>query len=148
MTFRVEPGGCDHSGCVVLKLADCPPDHITDAVNQPNGEGAAIRQLDLRRLLGDKFGLRRHDSTPGAALGQFISGPFFSIDIFDVGNHLGLHKALDKGGFSGTHRPHHADVDIPRRAGGNILIDRGIHSIPSFFRSIFMFHSMYQLLEV
>ena len=51
----------------------------------------------------------------------------------EVREHKKLHKPLDKGGLPCSHRPHHANVNISGGAGGNILIDRGIHSIPSFF---------------
>ena len=137
--LMVVPGGGDHPGSVVLKLADGPPDHVAHTVDEPHGEGRAIRQLHLGRLLWDKLGLRRHDGPAGAALGQFIPGPLLAVHVFNVGNDLGFHEALNEGGLSGPYRAHHADVDIPRRAGGDILIDGRIHSIPSFFRSIFMF---------
>ena len=59
-----------------------------------------------------------------------------------------IHEPLDEGGLPGAHGAHHADVDIPSGAGGDILIDTGIHSIPSFFRSIVLFHSMSGCCEV
>ena len=40
--------------------------------------------------------------------------------------HRGRH--LHRRGRAGADRPHHTDVDIPRRAGGDILVDTGIHS--------------------
>ena len=57
-----------------------------------------------------------------------------AVHVVDIGNDLRLHEPLDKGGFARPHRPYHTDIDVARSAGGNILIDRGIHSIPSFFR--------------
>ena len=138
----VIPGRGNHPGGVVLKLADSPPYHIAHAVNEPHGERSAVGQLHLGRFLRDELGLRRHNGPAGAALGQLIPGSLFTVHIFNVGNHLGLHETLDEGGLAGPHRAHHADVDIPRRAGGDILINGRVHSIPSFFRSIFMFQSM------
>ena len=137
--LMIVPGSGHHPGCVVLKLADGPPYHVAYAVDEPHGEGRAVGQLHLGRLLRDELGLRRHDGPAGTALGQLIPGPLLAVYIFNVGNYLGFHEALDEGGLAGPHRAHHADVDIPRRAGGDILIDGRIHSIPSFFRSIFMF---------
>ena len=135
----VVPGCGDHAGRIILVLPDGPPDHIAHAVDQPHGKCRPALQLDLRRFLRYELGLGSHDGPAGTALGQLIPGPFPAVDILDVGNDLRLHEPFDKGGFSGAYRSHHANVDIPRGAGGDILIDRGIHSIPSFFRSIFMF---------
>ncbi len=141
--FVVVPGRCNHAWGIVLKLPDGPPDHVAHAVNQPHGKRRAVRKLHLGRFLGHKFRLRRHDRPSRTALRQFIPRPFLAVNVFDVGNDLGLHETLDEGGFPGPHRPHHTNVDIARRTGGDILIDRGIHSyIPSFFRSIFMLYFM------
>ena len=126
--LMVVPGSRDHAGRVILVLADGALHHIAYAVDEPHGEGRASLQLNLGRLLRDKFRLRRHDGPSGAALGQFIPGPFPTVDIFDIRNDLRLHEPLDESGFAGPHWPHDTDVDIPRRAGGNVLIDTGIHS--------------------
>ena len=64
------------------------------AVDEPHGEGRAVGQLHLGRLLRDELGLRRHDGPAGTALGQLIPGPLFTVYIFNVGNYLGFHEAL------------------------------------------------------
>ena len=144
----VVPGSGDHPGGVVLHLSDGALHHVAHAVDQPHGKARPVRQLDLGGLLRDELGFGGHDGPAGAALGQLIPGPFLSVDVVDVGDHLGLHEPLDEGGLPGAHGAHHADVDIPSGAGGDILIDTGIHSIPSFFRSIVLFHSMSRAPEV
>ena len=146
--LMVVPGGGDHPGGVVLHLADGALHHVSHTVDQPHGKARPVRQLDLGSLLRDELGLGGHDGPARAALGQLIPGPLLAVDVVDVGDHLGLHEPLDEGGLPGAHGAHHADVDIPSGAGGDILIDTGIHSIPSFFRSIVLFHSMSGCCEV
>ena len=138
--LMVKPWCCDHSGHVVLILSDGTSHHIAHTVNQPYGKGCAALQLNLRRLLGNKFWLRCHDGPSRPALRQFIPGSFLAVDIFNVGDHLSLHKALDECGFSGAHRTHNADVDIARSAGCNILIDRGVHTHPVLFPILFQLY--------
>ena len=130
----IVPRRCDHPGLIILRLAQGPPDHVAHTVDKPDGKGRAPLQLDLGRLLRHELRFRRHHRAAGAALGQLISGPLPAVHIVNIGNDLCLHEPLDKGGFPCPHRPYHTDIDVARSAGGNILIDRGIHSIPSFFR--------------
>ena len=54
---------------------------------------------------------------------QLIPGPVPAVAVIDIGQHLGLHKALDEGGFSGAYRTHHADIDTAAGAGRHILIN-------------------------
>ena len=144
----VVPGGSDHPGGVVLHLADGSLHHVAHAVDKPHGAVSPVRQLDLGGLLRDELGLGGHDGPAGAALGQLIPGPLLPVHVIDVGDHLGLHEPFDERGLPGAHGAHHTDINIPSGAGGDILIDTGIHSIPSFFRSIVLFHSMSGCCEV
>ena len=86
-----------------------------------SGKGPAPLHGDLHRLLGDKLGLGGHHRPAGAALGQFVPGPLPAVFVGDVGQDHGLHKPLDKGGLPRPGGPHHADVDVPRRALGDVL---------------------------
>ena len=114
-----------------LQLAHRPGDQIAHAVDEPDGKGPAPLHGDLHRLLGDKLGLGGHHRPAGAALGQFVPGPLPAVFVGDVGQDHGLHKPLDKGGLPRPGGPHHADVDVPRRALGDVLVNacQGIHSM-------------------
>ena len=140
----VIPRCCHHAGLVLLHLPQGPRDHVADTVDKADGKGRAAIQLKLHCLLRHKLRLRCHDSPAGAALRQLIPGPLLAVNIVDAGNDLCFHEPLDKGGLSCSHRPHNTDINIPGGAGGNILIDRGIHSIPSFSHSIVLLQSMSQ----
>lgn len=147
MTFRVPiscrlchgdgmivPRRCDHPGLIILRLAQGPPDHVAHTVNKPDRKGRAPLQLDLGRLLRHELRFRRHHRAGRSRSGAALSARSRPVHLVNIGNDLCLHEPLDKGGFPCPHRPYHTDIDVARGAGGNILIDRGIHSIPSFFR--------------
>ena len=119
----VKPGGHDHPGRQILILSHSAGHHVAYAVNKPHGERDPLLHADLHRLLRNKFGFRRHDGAAGAALRQFIPRPVPAVAIVDIGQHLGLHKPFDKGGFSGAYRTHHADIDTAAGAGRHILIN-------------------------
>ena len=91
-------------------------------------------QGDVHGVLRDELGLRRHDGAAAAALGQLVFGPFPQIHIVDAGQNHGLHKAFDKGGLACAHRPHHADIDIPFGAKGDILINAALFHCYSSLR--------------
>ena len=119
----VVPGGHHHPGRQVLILAHSAGHHIPHAVDEPHGERDPLLHADLHRLLRHELGFGGHDGAAGAALGQLIPGPVPAVAVLDIGQHLGLHKALDEGGFSGAHRPHHADVNAAAGPGRHILIN-------------------------
>ena len=127
----VEPRAFDHAGLVVLLVAHSPLHHVTHAVDEPHGEGGAVRQTHLCGLLRYELWLGGHNGAAGAALGQFVPGPLPAVFVGDVGQDHGLHKPLDKGGLPRPGGPHHADVDVPRRALGDVLVNacQGIHSM-------------------
>ena len=124
----VEPRRRNHTRRVVLILADGSLYHIPHTVDEPDGKSRAALQLDLGGFLRDEFWLCRHNGPARTALWKFVTGPLPAVDVVNIGDHLGLHEPLDESGFSGPHRAHHADVDISRGTGGDILIDTGIHS--------------------
>ena len=51
-----------------------------------------------------------------------------AVGILDGGNHQCFHDSFDQGGFSGSNRPHHTNIDIAAGAPGNILIN-AVHSL-------------------
>ena len=127
--FIVKPGGGDHPGHPILLGAHSPFHHVAHGVNHPNPQfGGAVRG-DFHPVFRHELGLTGHNGFPGAALGQLIPGPFRFIGVIDVGNHQLFHNPLDEGGFSGTHRAYHANVDIASGSGGNIGVDV-FHSQP------------------
>lgn len=81
-------------------------------------------QLDLGSLLRDELGLGGHDGPARAALGQLIPGPLPAVDVFDVGDDLGLHEALDEGGLARPNRTHHTKIYISVRAESDVLVNR------------------------
>ena len=122
----IEPRGGHHPLGLSFQMSHRSLHHVAHAVDEPDLEGGAPLHCDSYRFLRDKFGLRRHDGTPGAALGQFIPGPLPAVHIFNVGDDQRLHEPLDKCGFSGPDRPHDADIDIALGPKRDILVDFAI----------------------
>ena len=97
-------------------------DHIADTVDQPHLDVDAVADLDLSRLLRDKFGLCRRDRAPAAALRQFILRASPLMFILDLRQHHQIHKALYKSGFSRPNRSHHSYIDLPASALADIPV--------------------------
>ena len=119
----VHPGGHDHPGRAVLKLAHGPLDHVAHAVDETHREGGPAVQGDIHRFLGNELGLRRHDGPAAAGLGQLVDGPFPAVDVVDVGDDARLHEALDKGGLPCSDRTKHPYEQGAAGPCGNILIE-------------------------
>lgn len=120
--LMVIPRGHDHPGRQILELPHGTGNHVPHAVDEPHGEGGAVRQTHLCGLLRYELWLGGHNGAAGAALGQLVSGPLPSVVVFNIGQHLRLHKPFDEGGFSCADRPHHADIDAAAGTGCHILI--------------------------
>ena len=129
----VIPGGSHHSGSSLFLRPHRSGHHIAYRVNHPDLELCFPVRRYFRRLLRDELGFRGHDGFPGAALGQFIPCPFFSVGIFNGRNHQLLHNPLNQSGFSRPHRANHTDINIPSGTAGNVLINVR-HSASSFMR--------------
>ena len=69
------------------------------------------------------LGFRGHNGFARRRLGQLVNGPLPAELAVDVGQHQGFHKAFDKGGFAGPHRPHHPDVNVAVGPFGDVMID-------------------------
>ena len=118
----VKPGGHHHPRLLVFDVPQSAGDDISHAVDKPNLEGSGLIHRDLHRLLRDELRFGGHDGFAGSGLRQLVGSPLPPGLAFDVGQHQGLHKPLDKGGFSGAHRPHHPDINIPVGALCNVLV--------------------------
>ena len=125
------PGGADHTGGAVLIRADSTGDHVANGINHAHPHTGFSIRGDLYGLLRHKFRLTGHNGFAGAALGQFIFCPLFSVWICDSRDHQRFHDPLYQGGFSGTHRPYHTDIHIASGSGGNICIN-SFHSQPPY----------------
>ena len=119
----IQPRSHHHTRGQVLKLSHSARHQVSHAVHQSYTEFCTVGQAELHRFLRDKFGLCGHNGAPGAALRQLVNGPVPAEVIVHPGQHLGLHKALDKCGFSRAHRTHHADINIAVRSLGHALIN-------------------------
>ena len=138
----LKPGGTDHTRLVVLKLAHGALHHIAHTVDEPQVKARAALQVDVSRLLRNKLWLGSHDGAAGAALGQLILGPLPQIYVVHIWQHKLLHKAFDEGGLSRPYRTYHADIDVPRRPRGDILIDRAVCHSSILFSQNHLLQSM------
>ena len=122
--FPVEPRRCHHAFHTVLKLSGSAFDHVANAVDQPDGEIGIVAETNGYRLFGNKFRLRRHNGTSGAALRQLVAGALFPVDIVNARNDERFHEALDEGGLARADRSHHTKIYISVRAESDVLVNR------------------------
>ena len=122
--FLIEPRRCHHTLHAVLKLPGSTLDHVADAVDEPDREIGILAKTDRHCLFRDKFRLRRHDGTSGAALRQLVAGTFLSVDVVNARNDERFHEALDEGGFARPNRTHHTKIYISVRAESDVLVNR------------------------
>ena len=102
----VEPRRSDKTLRAVLKLPGGAVHHVADAVYQPHRELRAVTQRDVHRVFRDELRLGGHYRPSGAALRQLIAGTLLHVGVVNPRDHKRFHKALDKCGLPGTHRPH------------------------------------------
>ena len=136
----IEPGRAHHAGVLAFVQAQHAADQVAYAVYQAHFDGRLIAQGDFRRLVGHKFGLRRHDGASRAAHGQFIDCAFAAVFALHVREHEQLHKTLDKGGFSGAHGPDYADVYVAVAPKRDIAIQILVHAAPPAMRFALLNH--------
>ena len=115
--------GCFHQPLrIVLHVARRSFHHEAHAVHQADVHVHLAAERDLRRLLGDEFGLRGGDRLSSGTLWQLILRPHALRLIRHIREHQQIHKPLDKGGFSRPHRADHADVDFSSGSFLNISV--------------------------
>ena len=119
----LEPGAFDHTGLLVFLVAHGSLHHIAHTVDKPDAALPAALQLERHGLFRDELRLRGHDRSPCRRLWQLISGPELCVRRADGRQHQLLHKLLDEGALAGTHRPHHANQDLPAGACPDLPAD-------------------------
>ncbi len=132
--FIVKPRGFHHPLRPFLHMPGCPVHHKTHAVNEPDADFQILVQPDFGSLLGDKFRLRRHNGLALCRLGQLVGRPFPGVGILHFWQHHHVHKPLDERGFTGPHRPHHPNIDIPIRPCTDIFVNIICTSINVFHK--------------
>ena len=93
----LKPGRLHLAFRVVLNVPGSPLHHEAHAVDEPDFHLHILRELDRRRVLGDKFRLCGHDRGAGCRLGQLILRTFPAVFIGHVGKDQQIHKPFDKG---------------------------------------------------
>ena len=140
----VGPRRCDHAGTVAVELSRRAGDHVAHAVDEPHGAARALIERDVHGLLGHELRLGGHHRAAAAALRQLILGALAAVDIVDVRDDLRFHEALDEGRFAGAHRADDTDIDVARRARGDVLIDAGICGHSDLLRILTVLASLYE----
>ena len=118
----LEPRRRHHALHAVFKLSRRTVHHVADTVYEPHREADAAVKRDAHRLLGHEFGLRGHDGTSRAGLGQLILGALPGVDVLNVRYYQRLHKALYERALARAHGSHESQIDVAAGAGGYVMI--------------------------
>ena len=123
------PGRRDHPGLTFFLGTHSTVDHIPHRIDHADPHFCGVVRGDLHSFLRHEFRLAGHNGLTGAALGQFIPGPFLPVGILNVGDHQLFHYAFDKGRFAGSNRTNDANIDVSTGSCSDISIN-SFHSQP------------------
>ena len=125
------PGRHHHPGLIVFYVAQGAGDNVTDTVDQSDREGRTIINLDIDSLLRNKFRLGCHNGAACRRLRHFVDSPAAPVLFLHVRQNNGVHKLLNKGGFSCPNRPYYTDIDIAVGTFRNIPVNAAIFHFSS-----------------